>query len=298
VIGGRSGVTGYGIDEGLRQKFTAKERDSESGLDYFGARYFSGAQGRFTSTDPVAMTVQRIADPQRINLYAYARNNPLAFIDPTGEIISFANDDAEKKYEEYLAYLNCDPEKYKNELATAKQLFDSEVEYQIGIGNQKEGAEGSTTTDGQKVFLTVSNIGGASGETFSLNSRFGHELEHGRQFDSGEFGFIKDSKGNWVPNPNTYDIGDEVKAWNVQLHLAAPGDFWTNKGGSRQAGLLSQFSNAKTDDERAGVLARTSYPSRNMRMNSNNDFAGSSGYTPGQLVRTENIFLRVHNVFK
>jgi RHS repeat-associated protein len=32
--------------------FTGKERDAETGLDYFGARYFSGAQGRFTSQDP------------------------------------------------------------------------------------------------------------------------------------------------------------------------------------------------------------------------------------------------------
>ena len=34
--------------------FTAKERDAETGLDYFGARYYSGAQGRFTSADPLS----------------------------------------------------------------------------------------------------------------------------------------------------------------------------------------------------------------------------------------------------
>jgi RHS repeat-associated protein len=52
-IGGRASVPGYGIVD-IRQKFTAKERDAESGLDYFGARYFSGAQGRFTSPDVLA----------------------------------------------------------------------------------------------------------------------------------------------------------------------------------------------------------------------------------------------------
>ncbi|PYP85422.1 MAG: hypothetical protein DMF61_16295 [Blastocatellia bacterium AA13] len=36
-----------------RPKFTQKERDAESGLDYFLARYYSSAQGRFTSVDPV-----------------------------------------------------------------------------------------------------------------------------------------------------------------------------------------------------------------------------------------------------
>lgn len=62
----------------------------ETGLDYFGARYFSGAQGRFTSTDPIAMTSERLADPQQINMYGYARNNPLKYIDPKGEDLNLA----------------------------------------------------------------------------------------------------------------------------------------------------------------------------------------------------------------
>ena len=33
-------------------EFTGEERDAETGLDYFGARYFTGAQGRFTTPDP------------------------------------------------------------------------------------------------------------------------------------------------------------------------------------------------------------------------------------------------------
>jgi RHS repeat-associated protein len=74
---------------------TSKERDAETGLDYFGARYFSGAQGRFTSSDRVIVTPARMVDPQRFNLYAYGRNNPLAFIDPNGEDILFVNDTEE-----------------------------------------------------------------------------------------------------------------------------------------------------------------------------------------------------------
>ena len=64
-------------------EFTGKERDAETGLDYFGARYFSGAQGRFTSPD-VPLADQWEKDPQSWNLYSYVRNNPLRFIDPTG----------------------------------------------------------------------------------------------------------------------------------------------------------------------------------------------------------------------
>jgi RHS repeat-associated protein len=63
---------------------SGKEGDTETGLDYFGARYFSAAQGRFTSPDPVGIMKQKMLDPQQWNMYAYGRNNPLRFIDPTG----------------------------------------------------------------------------------------------------------------------------------------------------------------------------------------------------------------------
>ena len=50
------------------RKFTGKERDSESGLDNFGARYNASSLGRFMSADPVFMNVMRVMDPQRLNL--------------------------------------------------------------------------------------------------------------------------------------------------------------------------------------------------------------------------------------
>jgi RHS repeat-associated protein len=69
----------------VRQKFTQKERDTETGFDFFEARYYASTEGRFTSADPVALTASRLLDPQRISLYSYARNNPLKYIDPDGE---------------------------------------------------------------------------------------------------------------------------------------------------------------------------------------------------------------------
>jgi RHS repeat-associated protein len=69
-------------------KFTGKERDgtilTETGLDYFGARYYSSQYGRFMGVDPLWVKADRILDPQRLNLYAYARNNPPKLTDPTG----------------------------------------------------------------------------------------------------------------------------------------------------------------------------------------------------------------------
>ena len=63
---------------------SGKERDGESGNDYFGARYYASSMGRFMSPDPVFATIDRVADPQQWNMYAYARNNPLSITDPTG----------------------------------------------------------------------------------------------------------------------------------------------------------------------------------------------------------------------
>lgn len=56
----------------------------ETGLDYFGARSYSAAQGRFTSPDPNMDFSSAISNPQAWNRYAYALNNPLCFIDPDG----------------------------------------------------------------------------------------------------------------------------------------------------------------------------------------------------------------------
>ncbi len=67
----------------IHSKFTGKERDSESGLDYFGARYYGSALGRFTSADEPLID-QEAGDPQSWNLYGYVRNNPLKNVDPFG----------------------------------------------------------------------------------------------------------------------------------------------------------------------------------------------------------------------
>ena len=73
----------YNTPGSLTQKFTGKERDVETGLDYFVARYVSSVQGRFNSPDPL-LTSGRPEDAQSWNRFAYVRNNPLRFVDPTG----------------------------------------------------------------------------------------------------------------------------------------------------------------------------------------------------------------------
>lgn len=65
-------------------KFTGKERDSESGLDNFGARYNSSAMGRFMSPDQRRLSIRDLINPQKWNKYAYTINNPLRYFDPDG----------------------------------------------------------------------------------------------------------------------------------------------------------------------------------------------------------------------
>jgi RHS repeat-associated protein len=62
-------------------QFTGKERDTESGLDDFGARYYSSAMGRFMSPDSFG---GHLEDPQTLNRYSYVGNNPLSRTDPDG----------------------------------------------------------------------------------------------------------------------------------------------------------------------------------------------------------------------
>jgi len=69
-------------------KFTGKERDAESGLDYFGARYYASNMGRWMSPDwsakPWAVPYADLTNPQTLNLYGYMQNNPLGGVDQDG----------------------------------------------------------------------------------------------------------------------------------------------------------------------------------------------------------------------
>jgi RHS repeat-associated protein len=82
------GLRGQAALNRIGSRCTGKERDSESGLDYFGARYYSNGLGRWVSADwspkPVPVPFADPHDPQTLNQYAYVRNNPLSKNDPDG----------------------------------------------------------------------------------------------------------------------------------------------------------------------------------------------------------------------
>jgi RHS repeat-associated protein len=82
--GGEIAVSG---SDANHYKFTGKERD-ETGLDEFGARYYSSAMGRFMTADwgaiPMAVPYAVLGNPQTLNLYSYVENNPATGTDPDG----------------------------------------------------------------------------------------------------------------------------------------------------------------------------------------------------------------------
>ncbi len=93
----RTSALGYGVFDNVMHKFTGQMRDLEGpGLDYFHARYFHGAQGRFASPDPNGAMKQKLLDPQQWDMYAYVRNSPLRLVDPQGRYVVSCSDGNKK----------------------------------------------------------------------------------------------------------------------------------------------------------------------------------------------------------
>jgi len=82
------GLRSLAVENRIRSRCTGKERDAESGLDMFGARYYGSSLGRFMTPDwssrPSPVPYASVADPQTLNLYSYVLNNPLSKTDPNG----------------------------------------------------------------------------------------------------------------------------------------------------------------------------------------------------------------------
>src|ERR1700735_3816441 len=106
---------------GNTYKFTSKERDTESNLDNFGARYDSSILGRFMSPDPL-LNSGRPGSPQTWNRYAYALDNPLRIVDPTG-----------------LYNVDCGSDKKCTK--AAKDLKDGLSNLQKKVDNMKDGTQ-------------------------------------------------------------------------------------------------------------------------------------------------------------
>ena len=166
-----------------RYQFTGKERDSESGLDNFGARYNSSSMGRFMSPDwsasPSPVPYASLPYPQSLNLYSYVQNNPLKSTDPTGHctvdgekhnwiwcaghslgITETKKETAarEKAEAETREYLRRHPEILRNAIFTAVTLGTAMA---IEAGGMGSGEDGNSTVTPEE--STAIEAGAATG---------------------------------------------------------------------------------------------------------------------------------------
>ena len=115
-------------------KFTGKERDGESGLDNFGARYNSSNLGRFTSVDPSSVTGDLVdsESPQSWNMYSYVLNNPLSAVDPDGlDYYLIGGDQCGQNG------VTCDKEGYvTNSDGNRVVITDQQISGSIGVAQQ------------------------------------------------------------------------------------------------------------------------------------------------------------------
>jgi RHS repeat-associated protein len=206
---GRTTALGYTNADGARQKFTLKERDIETGLDYFLARYYSSTQGRFTGVDPYNPITQSknanqfnlyLLRPQNWNRYVYVLDNPLGYVDPDGEKVyvvlyttgnTRGGDDEFKEIAETVkkgieARKDFDPKKDKVVFAgvSTKEEFKAALR---AANDLEEGGFGKISN-----LVLVSHGGPNSGPVF----RRGGETEAEQQFaDPNEL-----SRGNMLIN--------------------------------------------------------------------------------------------------
>jgi RHS repeat-associated protein len=130
------------MNDTVRQKFTGKERDDETGLDDFLARRYLASLGRFTSADPVFISFGKTQSPQTWNLYAYVGNNPLSYADPTGMERVKLGQHTDEEIEKRLKEVNKEIDrigKIKNKTDEQKKEQEKLKAERTTLGIEKEG---------------------------------------------------------------------------------------------------------------------------------------------------------------
>jgi RHS repeat-associated protein len=215
-------------------RFTGKERDAESGNDYFGARYYSSAMGRFMSPDPL-LNSGHPKDPQSWNRYSYTRNNPMRRIDPTGMydvtsgcLSSSGNNcqrlkDAVAKANQLLKGMDPKSNAAK-ELTKALKAVGTEGDHNgvtVSFGKTPTGA-GSMETDGQHVTIDFNRLDAAQD-----NHQLGGE---DIKADVDDAGHIAHEGIHLANNKVREGQADEPEAYDVQSHVNEAGHSTSTSG--------------------------------------------------------------------
>lgn len=150
---------------------TGKERDTESGLDYFGARYYGSNMGRFMSPDPLPWIHWQsgneddqkrfdsyIANPQNFNMYAYVLNHPLNKTDPTGMNACGTNNDSSCKVTVTITDRSKDANgNYNDKFAGLKGNGSYNATATVSVNGKVTGTFLADTTSSGDKFATIQN---------------------------------------------------------------------------------------------------------------------------------------------
>ena len=134
----------YGAMPYCASQFTGKERDTETGLDYFGARYYSSNMGRFSSPDeftggpvdafggdptpPGPLPYADITNPQSLNKYSYTYNNPLRYVDPDGHDIKYTQAALDAGLDKVVASMRADSDDFNSDMKQFEGPTDIEFD--------------------------------------------------------------------------------------------------------------------------------------------------------------------------
>jgi len=231
------GACSFSIASRWERNSTGKERDPESGLDNFGARYNASTMGRFMSPDPLGGL---LADPQTLNKYAYVRNNPTTLIDPTG--MYTCADQADCKSKQDIAFEKARQQDLKSKdpdvVRAAKSYGDPTKDNGVGVqfGDPGKGRNGNTASDvrvdpndSSKVQAaeTVTIRPGQSAE--DLAATVGHEGSH--VADAQDFVSSIDIKtGGGDQSLNLTKYATELKAYMVSQSILSSENVKRNFG--------------------------------------------------------------------
>jgi RHS repeat-associated protein len=251
--------------ERIRSRYTGKERDSESGNDYFGARYYASSMGRFLSPDWSAkaepVPYAKLDNPQSLNLYTYALNNPLRNIDKDGHCDSSANATANTKCQDVsnLHVNDAMKQKIKQTEGLPGTKGDPALKvYKDGAGNLTVGwGHKVTAADGLKLGDTIktdqaqkmfdSDLSSKESSVAStLTSNGGH------QFSQGEFNALVDLTYNAGPGALSTSMSPSLmKDMNAGDYTGMSGQlrYTKDSAGNVEPGLVT-----RSDDRKAIFL--------------------------------------------
>jgi RHS repeat-associated protein len=214
-VGGSTGAT----------HFTGKERDGESNLDYFGARYYSSTEGRFSSPDKLKVTSKRVSDPQGWDLYEYAHDAPTVLFDPDGNDWVWAGarnlgNANSLVFGMSMAYMtNGRFQKNFDSVATSKNTIlaigdkalkttssGSQVSSELGStgpdkNSVKTDSKGNPIGVSQPVHASETIDVTKSLEEGALVSTVKHETEHGAQVNSDPLNYAQEAMQNGQYSP-------------------------------------------------------------------------------------------------